>query len=461
MAARCATNESMKSAVVIALCMVGCGGENDARDAGEDPPPTAVIPGRVNRDLDLLFVIDDTSSMAEVQDRLAAAFPALVKRLSTVYGGVPDLHLGVVTTDMGTSFGSMGQSAPSFGTPGDGGCAGRGKAGTLTVSGAPVTGTFLVDTAMPDGTRQKNYSGDIAAAFAQMTRVGIGGCGFEQPLAAMRAALDNNAANAGFLRPQSNLIVIFVTDEDDCSARAADLFAPESAQLGTLQSFRCTRFGLTCDFNGATPEQMNLVGGKGTCRSNPSSAIVEDIKPYVTFLNTLRPDERLLVFSLAGTRQPVVVEPRDIAGVMQPALASSCTFPSPTGLRTADPAPRIAQLVDAFVDGFPYNVCSDHAQILDAIGITITDQLGTDCLYNPPLDVDPATPGLQFSCFAKEVDGSRTTPLGECNAATSPPCWNLVEDPVACPFAPNLRFVVKRVVEPSPSTQTALFCTNR
>src|SRR5688500_8376258 len=100
-------NEAMKYAVVIALCVAGCGGRSEQVDAQvEEPPASAAIPAVVNRDLDILFVIDDSSSMAQKQDSLGAAFPALVKRLSTTIGGLPNLHVGVITTDMGTSFSS-------------------------------------------------------------------------------------------------------------------------------------------------------------------------------------------------------------------------------------------------------------------------------------------------------------------------------------------------------------------
>src|SRR4051812_4760387 len=59
-------------------------------------------PAYANPDLDLLFVIDDSPSMADKQQALLQAFPSFVAQLATAPGGSPNLHLGVVTSDMGT-----------------------------------------------------------------------------------------------------------------------------------------------------------------------------------------------------------------------------------------------------------------------------------------------------------------------------------------------------------------------
>ena len=60
------------------------------------------IPVTVNRNVDLLFVIDDSPSMADKQANLAANFPNFINVLNTIQGGLPDVHIGVVTSDVGT-----------------------------------------------------------------------------------------------------------------------------------------------------------------------------------------------------------------------------------------------------------------------------------------------------------------------------------------------------------------------
>src|SRR5882757_7455696 len=93
------------------------------------------IPVTVNRNLDLLFVIDDSPSMADKQQNLADNFPNFINVLNTIQGGLPDVHIGVVTSDMGSK-GNDGMTGNGIGQVGNGGCSGSGKAGNLQVSGA-------------------------------------------------------------------------------------------------------------------------------------------------------------------------------------------------------------------------------------------------------------------------------------------------------------------------------------
>src|SRR3990167_5832601 len=81
-------------------------------DAGIDAPADAPGPRIVTVvelpapplvAVDVLLVVDDSPSMAPKQAKFADALPALVERLAARPGGLPDLHLGVVTTDLGTS----------------------------------------------------------------------------------------------------------------------------------------------------------------------------------------------------------------------------------------------------------------------------------------------------------------------------------------------------------------------
>ena len=54
------------------------------------------IPVTVNRDVDILFVIDDSPSMHDKQTNLKANFPNFINVLNTIQGGLPDVHIGVV-----------------------------------------------------------------------------------------------------------------------------------------------------------------------------------------------------------------------------------------------------------------------------------------------------------------------------------------------------------------------------
>ena len=73
-------------------------------------------------------------------------------------------------------------------------------------------------------------------------RAGIFGCGFEQQLEAAYTALTTQSGpgmpNEGFLREDSLLAIILVTDEDDCSTNDVEMFNPSRDDLGPL-NVRC------------------------------------------------------------------------------------------------------------------------------------------------------------------------------------------------------------------------------
>ena len=128
----------------VALAMIaGCaeptgggGGGGNSRIAYKD------IPILVNRDVDVLFVIDDTSSL-EIQQNLKNNFPSFINVLNLVEGGLPNLHLGVVTSDLGTRGAEDAVPGPSIGS-GFGSCAGDGKSGNLTTNGTTlVAGKYI------------------------------------------------------------------------------------------------------------------------------------------------------------------------------------------------------------------------------------------------------------------------------------------------------------------------------
>src|SRR5687767_3990961 len=98
-----------------------------------------------NPNLDILFIIDDSPSMSDKQAALAAAFPRMIDVLAQLDGGLPNLHIGVVTSDMGTSA-SGSLPAPAIGVVGQGGCSGRGDDGRLqTTTG--MNAMYLSDVA--------------------------------------------------------------------------------------------------------------------------------------------------------------------------------------------------------------------------------------------------------------------------------------------------------------------------
>ncbi len=178
------------------------------------------IPLGGTNQIDVLFVLDDSPAVAANTTRVAAHLDAFADVMATLPGGVPDLHVGVISTDVGTAGGDGSAPHAAIGTGGQGGCAGTGKAGNLQVNGATITDTYLSDAPFETG-RQRNYTGDMKIVLRQMAYVGAGGCAYTRPLEATRRALAQNPANAGFLRDKAYLVVVHIAAADDCSFGAS------------------------------------------------------------------------------------------------------------------------------------------------------------------------------------------------------------------------------------------------
>jgi len=242
------------AAALLALTLAACGaadGDADgaagsmdgavdasARDAGAPPAFDAGEPCVFALPVDLLFVIDDSESMSEEQANLVSNFPTLLDVLTNPpdedgdglpdFPPVEDLRIGIVTTDMG-----VGPHTVS-------GCDATGDQGALiSASRSPNPSCAGVTTGAQPWLEYR--AGDdldaLNAAFACMASVGTDGCGLEQQLEAARAALTERAApgepNEGFLRADSLVGILFLTDEDDCSAADDSIYDPTAtATLG-------------------------------------------------------------------------------------------------------------------------------------------------------------------------------------------------------------------------------------
>ena len=60
------------------------------------------------RQLDLLFLVDNSSSMSQEQENLRNNFPAFMQELQKIPGGLPDTRIAVISSNFGA-----GPSVPS------------------------------------------------------------------------------------------------------------------------------------------------------------------------------------------------------------------------------------------------------------------------------------------------------------------------------------------------------------
>jgi len=391
-------------------CFVNlCG--NGICDYSEDP---VVCPQDCDAvvNVDILFVIDNSGSMAGEQAQLNANFPALYQTIRSAVGALPDLHVGVTSTDLGTGMfqitycedlgGDGGDilAPPSAGLTGANwmidrspeGCdITRQTDGTCTAhqcdaSHCPEDGTQplqLVTDAVNGCPRCRNFAQPAEDTFMALGALGTMGCGFEQPMEAMYKALDGNPANNGFIRPDAMLAVIFVTDEDDCSASNPQLFdntqTDINSTLGPLTSYRCFEFGVTCDINSRTHQ-----GTRQNCLPREdAAALLHPMSRYYNLLYGLKDPGELVVAAIGG---PVTESQTGIGYDMtvglddldNPDLVYSCT----TAVDGAVPGIRLHSLVRQFwaadeVDTGYHSICSaDYTPVLQSIGDYIRSRLG-------------------------------------------------------------------------------------
>lgn len=159
----------MRRALALSGLIAACGSES-----GVSPQYNTDVFNQAPTDrVDILFVIDDSLSMAEEQLALASGFTTFLEELDA---SETSWQIGVVSTSV--------------------------------VTGDPLAGRLIGEPgALTEGS-------DVVRAFGERVQIGTDGSNIERGLESAALAVRNNP---GFVRLGANLVVIFVTDEDDCS----------------------------------------------------------------------------------------------------------------------------------------------------------------------------------------------------------------------------------------------------
>ncbi len=405
----------------------------------------------VPKGFDILFVIDDSQSMQDEQTSLRANFPKMIEVLEQLEGGLPDVQIGVVTPNMGTSA-TNGSSAVAVGT-----CSGQGEGGALRAQGGI---RFLSDKPDGAGGRIRNYTGTLADAFSDLANVGAAGCGLEQHLEAMKRATDgSNPLNAGFLRQDAYLAVIVIADEDDCSLANSSLFdaIPRSdPRYGEKLNFRCIAQGVVCE--SPATDFFAADGPRDDCHPREDSTELTSIQRYVDHLKSLKADPRDVAVA-AITGDPENFDIVTNGGVTE--IGNACSTPG----AEAAPAVRTDALLQHFELSTRATICEgDLSQALRQIGELISERIDP-CFDSNLADVDPATPGPQYECSVTEVrrtagQEQEIDVLPSCDRG-SPPCFRIEEDPVQCSYTaadPHLKLVIERSAAVDPTLHIKAAC---
>ncbi|MFY0539108.1 hypothetical protein [Nannocystis pusilla] len=226
----------------------GPSGEPD--DSGDEPTTSATTGGEPTtggpsgtNPIDVLFVIDNTGSMADEQALLAKNIAALVNTER-------DLRIGVTTTDAGNPRCPSAQTTPENGAMATLSCIERVAKSEFSFNmedfsyactdvcdrgalGLVPTPTSLEPEAEVrpwlERTGGVTNLADEGLSLVQALQCalprGVNGCGFESQLESMRLALlrtmDAHQPEYGFLRAEADLVVVILTDELDCSFNPA------------------------------------------------------------------------------------------------------------------------------------------------------------------------------------------------------------------------------------------------
>jgi len=408
---------------------------------------TEVFQQTLNREIDILFMIDDSPSMLPLQAKLLTNFPVFMNVLKNLPMGLPDVHIAVVSQNTGAGKFDLPQYHCPFG--GDRGQFHFQPTGTCTTSPLMAGQTFLQAS---NNQTIKNYTGDISDAFTCIAQLGDQGCGFEGQLKAVRWALDPNDTpdtNVGFLRPEAYLAVILITNEDDCSVPDdSGLIDPTqtlmSDPLGPFWSFRCNEFGHLCNINGTlSPPPRGVAMNLQGCVSNDTpSGQLTHVADEIAFLKSLKPDpNQIMVAAITGPATPYSIElipdPNPADNQMIANVAHSCVENSG---EYGDPSVRIQQWVQAFGNnGLLLTICADtFAPALMTIATKLSMLLGPQCINGTLRDGDPTTPALDPMCTVIDsyVNSGQTISSAVESCASNgntPPCWALADDAMHCP----------------------------
>ena len=420
--------------------LVGCLDRSvSAIEPHTDPQVNKVIDIKQERDVDILFVIDNSGSMGDEQTSLVNEFPGFMAELSTIAGGLPNVHIGVVSSNVGAGpFTGWGPACPVDGD--DGVLQNRPR----QTGCSPPAGHFISDVEK-DGKRERNYSGTLEETFKCVAELGTDGCGFEHHMESMARALDGSRPeNAGFLRPGALLAVVFIADEDDCSASDGALFDDDAATNSATSTLgprplRCTEWAISCD--GANLPRS--AGSYDECAPRESSPYFEHPRKYADFLRSLKPGRPELVL-LGGIFGPTAEFQIGGEGTNMHLLPSCGSDPltSDTGDGAVPPI-RFRALFEEFAADktIRTSICDDNlSAALELIGKHIGDELPDTCLSVDVRDDDlrDDLPGLQLECAVSETrDGVETT-LPRCKLLDQPgapavdpasrlPCWYVAE----------------------------------
>ena len=456
--------------------------------------PAEPLSTTLTNKIDILFMVDNSPSMTAMQAQLQTQFAQFLQPFVDLaaLGIYADLHIGVVTSDYGAGD-----------TPG-GGCTASpgGENGFLQALGAAAPANCVAPVGSPYISYQFGASGDssnlpvatsptqLTTTFGCMASVGAAGCGFEHQLESVTQALRNTKENAGFLRDDAILAVVFFTNEDDGSAPPTTKIYEDTADVATFgayDTYRQTRFGVACVQGGMlalSPEAASTAPLMG-CEAAPDTLFSPgpgeyDVQRYISLFTSplaqggvkANPDDVMLL-AIDAPETPfetVTVQPGTGLGVAPNPTYLPC---SPIGTQCVvrvnhscqnsvtpaffgDPAVRLNSVVKQAKFSSISSICGDdptatpdYSKALSSAGDLLRSRLSGNCVTTKL--ANPKAPDCEV--IATAADGTQTA-LPTCGQGSTAECWAPISAPSCAGLSPDEVAIELENISLLPSTTT-------
>ncbi|MFO7561219.1 MAG: hypothetical protein R6X02_01145 [Enhygromyxa sp.] len=412
----------------------------------------------VNKDVDILFVIDNSGSMGEEQANLGANFPTFIGVLEAE-DVEANYRIGITTTDNGNPWCPAAQTTPEAGKLVLSSCKTRlgdflfgndvdvqdlacNDICNLEAADLEILPTITDSDKNPaprpwleniEGKKNIPAGTPMADAFACFGPQGVNGCGFEQPLEGMYLALTraqtNSEASYGFLRASAILAIVFVTDEADCSHNKmySEIFSADGNKVfwsdptaAYPTSAVCWYAGVDCegDPSGYTACHAVNKDVNGNSGVSDGQAVLHPMSRYIGLVQGIEDQKKeinaqqeVIVALIGGVASDGQAYYSDVTNT-DPGFQDSfgigpgCTAPNPLDPEEpveAIPPVRLRDMVDAFTPDNMFSICdADYSPALLAIANRIKDQIQPACYTKCVKDTDAATELVEPECTVEE-----------------------------------------------------------
>lgn len=425
----------LRRSLALTAALLGCGPDDPKDPSGGDEGTPQEL-GCVEREqLDILMVVEDSQAMADSPQSAALAARALLAFFTEV--GDRDYRIAFVGTSVpgsGCAAGEDGALRASscrerlgdFADPAAG-CTDLCAYASLglTPSAATPGGELGVRPWIEEITGVSNLADGVAPADAAacLAPQGTAGCVFASPLAALERALarmlDAGDPAYGFLRPGARLVVAFLSDGPDCSARpeAATIFDPAGDRVfwsdpAAATPGLCWNAGVTCAPGPdaalrCEPDNHDLSGAAGV---TDDAAVLFPVAHYEALLRGLVDaghTREVVIVGLAGVPTSYAGGALDYstscsaAELARDGICPGCS----AGGQAAAPPVRVRALAELFPAGDVAlaSMCGEPERVWGSLASDLLEQIRPACVGGCVADADPSTPQLDAECTVSEL----------------------------------------------------------